>query len=66
MEGLGSALPAMENSRALGVKNLQLGHAQFGFDAETAYLQTWLSSDDAACVHPLREFWPAEWKHKYK
>lgn len=45
MEGLGSATLAMEDIRAMDVKNLQPGFAQSDSDAESAYLQAWLNSE---------------------
>jgi hypothetical protein len=65
MEGLGSAPPAMEDERALGVKSLQPGFTQSDSDAESAYLQEYLKSKYVTWIHPPKEFWPEEWHGKY-
>ena len=44
MEGLGAAVPAMEDSRTIDAHGLKPGYNTWVSDADSAYLQAWLGS----------------------
>ena len=65
MEGLGAAVPAMEDSRAIDAHGLKPGYNVWVSDADSAYLQAWLGSPVEVWAEIPEEYWLPEWKGKY-
>ena len=65
MEGLGAAVPAMEDSRTLDAQSLRPGYVCEVSDADSAYLQAWLGSKVEVWVEIPEEYWLPEWYGKY-
>ena len=66
MEGLGAAVPAMEDSRAIDAQALQPGYILTLSDADSAYLQAWLASKFETWAELPEEYWLPEWEGKYE
>ena len=66
MEGLGAAVPAMEDSRLLDAQSLKPGWEVTCSDADSAYLQAFLNSKFPTYVEIPREYWLKEWVGKYE
>ena len=66
MEGLGAAVPAMEDSRTIDAHGLKPGYNTWVSDADSAYLQAWLGSKCAVWAEIPEEYWLPEWYGKYE
>ena len=66
MEGLGAAVPAMEDSRTIDAHGLKPGYNTWVSDADSAYLQAWLGSKCAVWAEIPEEYWLPEWHGKYE
>ena len=65
MEGLGAAVPAMEDSRTIDAQSLRPGYACYAADAESAYQQAWLGGKYEVWVEIPEEYWLPGWEGKY-
>ena len=65
MEGLGSAPPAMEDSRSLDARSVHPDYEQTISDAISAYLQEYMRSKYKTYVSVCEEYWEPEWRGKY-
>ena len=66
MDGLGAAVPAMEDSRTIDAHGLKPGYNTWVSDADSAYLQAWLGSKCAVWADIPEEYWLPEWYGKYE
>ena len=66
MEGLGAAVPAMEDSRTIDAHGLKPGYNTWVSDADSAYLQAWLGSKFECWAEIPEEYWLPEWHGKYE